>query len=56
VLRFISGLRVVTRLSTGVFKGAIGSGTVPIIQGAHFPRIVRGVQLPEQAGIREGGL
>ena len=38
VFRFSAGLRVVTRLSTGVFKGATGSGAVSITQGAHFPR------------------
>jgi hypothetical protein len=38
VFRFSAGLRVVTRLSTGVFKGATGSGAVSITQGAHFGR------------------
>jgi hypothetical protein len=38
VFRFSAGLRVVTRLSTGVFKGATGSGAVSITQGARFGR------------------
>jgi hypothetical protein len=42
VFRFTAGLRVVTRLSTGVFKGATGRGTVSITQGAHFPRRASG--------------
>ena len=38
VFRFSAALRVVTRLSTGVFKGATGKGAVAITQGAHFGR------------------
>jgi hypothetical protein len=38
VFRFSAALRVVTRLSTGVFKGATGSGAVSITQGARFGR------------------
>ena len=33
---------MVTRLSTGVFKGATGRGTVSITQGAHFGRRASG--------------
>ena len=38
VFRFSAGFQVVTRLSTGVFKGATGSGAASITQGARFGR------------------